>query len=208
MICQMNPFKAVVLAAGAVALSGCAVLKTPDPIQTYRFGATPAFAATEANATCEKTSLTLRRIDFNEAARGDRLLSVTGTQTAYIGGGRWVSSAETQFLANLEDGFAQGAPCVQVSGGPFARDGKLLSVDVRRFETVYSAEGAVPEVKISVALVLSNREREMVASHRIEITEDAGSNRLGGIVAAYDRANAEAVRQIVTWTAQEAAKTR
>lgn len=208
MILYMSPFKVMVLAAGAVALSGCAVLETPDPIQTYRFGVTPAFAAAETNATCTPSLLVLRRLDFTEASRGDRLLSVTGTETAYIGGARWVSAAETQFQANLEDGFAQGAPCVRLSNGPYARDGILLSVDVRRFETVYAASGSVPDIKVSVAVQMTNSEREVIASKRMEISENAGVNRLASIVAAYDRANAETVRQIVKWSTDELALAR
>lgn len=189
-------------------LSGCAVLKTPDPVQTYRFGARPVFASTDAVPRCQPTSVSLRRIDFDTASRGDRLLAVTGTETAYIGTARWVSQAETLFHSSLEDAFAAGAPCVRLASGAFARDGLLLSVDVRRFETVYASAGAVPDVRVSVAVHLTNREREVVASNRFDSVESAGENRVASIVAAYDRANADVTRKIVEWTATEAAVVR
>ncbi|WP_312812416.1 ABC-type transport auxiliary lipoprotein family protein [Brevundimonas sp.] len=190
-------------------LSGCAVLKTPDPVQTYRFGAMPVFARADAVAkSCEPVPVSLRRIDFESASRGDRLLTVTGSETAYIGTGRWVSQAETLFHSSLEDAFAAGAPCVRLASGSFARDGLLLSVDVRRFETVYASAGAVPDVHVSVAVHLTNREREVVASNRFDSIESAGENRVASIVAAYNRANADVTRQIVEWTATEVAVVR
>ncbi|MEG2498343.1 ABC-type transport auxiliary lipoprotein family protein [Brevundimonas sp.] len=197
----------VVLAVTAT-LSGCAVLKTPDPVQTYRFGAAPVFARTETAPHCEPIPVSLRRIDFDNAARGDRLLTVTGAETAYIGTARWVSQAETLFHSSLEDAFAAGAPCVRLASGAFARDGLLLSVDVRRFETVYAAAGAVPDVRVSVAVHLTNRERDVVASNRFDSVESAGENRVASIVAAYERANADVTRKIVEWTATEAAVVR
>lgn len=189
-------------------LSGCAVLKTPDPVQTYRFGALPVFASTDDVPRCQPVSVSLRRIDFDTASRGDRLLTVTGTETAYIGTARWVSQAETLFHSSLEDAFAAGAPCVRLASGAFARDGLLLSVDVRRFETVYASAGAVPDVRVSVAVHLTNREREVVSSNRFDSVESAGENRVASIVAAYDRANADVTRKIVEWTATEAAVVR
>lgn len=189
-------------------LSGCAVLKTPDPVQTYRFGATPVFASTDDVPRCEPVPVSLRRIDFDTASRGDRLLTVTGTETAYIGTARWVSQAETLFHSSLEDAFAAGAPCVRLASGAFARDGLLLSVDVRRFETVYASTGAVPDVRVSVAVHLTNRERDVVASNRFDSVESAGENRVASIVAAYDRANADVTRKIVEWTSTEAAVAR
>ncbi len=199
----------VAVLAVTASLSGCAVLKTPDPVQTYRFGATPAFGQVANSAPrCEPVAVSLRRIDFDAASRGDRLLTVTGTQTAYIGTGRWVSQAETLFHSSLEEAFATGAPCVRLASGALARDGLLLSVDVRRFEAVYASAGAVPKVQVSVTAQLTNREREVVASSRFDSIEDAGENRVASIVAAFDRANADVTRKIVEWTATEAAVAR
>ena len=84
----------------------------------------------------------MRRVDFPEAARGDRILAVTGAEAAYIKGARWVSPAETLFEEALRNAFADGGTCTVLSGGPLTRDGLLLSVDVRRFEADYAAPGA------------------------------------------------------------------
>lgn len=198
---------ALVIAAASVALSGCALLSSPDPVQLYRFGGASAFAGTGATSACPDVHVSMRRVDFPEAARGDRLLAVTGAEAAYIMGARWVSPAETLFEESLRNAFLDGAACTVLSNGPLTRDGLLLSVDVRRFEAVYAAPGAVPDANIVVLLRLVRPgDRSVVAEERISVSENAGENRQSAIVAAFDRAGAEANRRIVTWTDQQASQ--
>ena len=51
-----------------MALSACALLSTPDPVQTYRFGG--GAAATSAAAVASPVQVTLRRVEFPEAVEG------------------------------------------------------------------------------------------------------------------------------------------
>ncbi len=191
-------------AAFAAAVSGCAVLATPDPVQLYRFGGASAYAGTGATSACPDVHVAMRRIDFPEAARGDRLLAVTGTEAAYIKGARWVSPAETLFEEALRNAFADGGTCTVLSSAPLSRNGLLLSVDVRRFEAAYAAPGAVPDANIVVLLRLFRMsDRSLIVEDRITVRESAGENRQSAIVAAFDRATAEASRQIVLWTDQQ-----
>lgn len=204
----MIRLSSVAVVAVGLALSGCAVLKSPDPIQTYRFGTVPAFGGVDQGSvpSCSPTGVNLRRVEFNTAARGDQILTATGNETAYIGGARWVGQASTLFEEALQDGFASGAPCLRVTSGPLTRDGLSLSVDVRRFETVYSAPGAVPEVKVAVSVQLLRRgDRSIIKDARFDIVKPVTENRVGPIVAAYNEATADTVRQIVEWTVREVA---
>lgn len=195
----------LLIAAASVVLSGCALLATPDPVQLYRFGGASAFAGTGATSACPDVNVGMRRVEFPEAARGDRLLAVTGAEAAYIKGARWVSPAETLFEESLRNAFVDGAACTVLSSGPLSRDGLLLSVDVRRFEASYAAPGAVPDVDVTVLLRLVRPgDRSVVAEERIVVTENAGENRQSAIVAAFDRAMAETSRRIVIWTDQQA----
>jgi cholesterol transport system auxiliary component len=200
-----NRWMTVAACAGfAGALSGCAVLATPDPVQLYRFGGASAYAGTGATSACPDVHVAMRRVEFPEAARGDRMLAVTGTEAAYIKGARWVSPAETLFEEALRNAFADGGACTVLSSGPMARNGLLLSVDVRRFEAAYAAPGAVPDANIVVLLRLVRPgDRSILAEDRISVSESAGANRQSAIVAAFDRATAEASRQIVLWTDQQ-----
>lgn len=191
-------------AALAGAVSGCAVLATPDPVQLYRFGGASAYAGTGATSACPDVHVAMRRVDFPEAARGDRLLAVTGTEAAYIKGARWVSPAETLFEEALRNAFADGGTCTVLSSGPLSREGLVLNVDVRRFEAAYAAPGAVPDANIVVLLRLYRMsDRSLIVEDRITVRESAGENRQSAIVAAFDRATAEASRQIVLWTDQQ-----
>ena len=61
------------IAAASVALSGCALLSSPDPVQLYRFGGASAYAGTGATSACPDVHVSMRRVDFPEAARGDRI---------------------------------------------------------------------------------------------------------------------------------------
>lgn len=199
----------LMIAAAAVALaagvSGCALLSTPDPVQLYRFGGASAFAGTGATSACPEVHVALRRVDFVEAARGDRVLAVTGAEAAYIKGARWVSPSEILFEEALRNAFLDGAACTVLSSGPIARDGLLLNVDVRRFEATYAAPGAVPDANIVVLLrLMQPGDRSIVAEDRISVSDSAGENRQSAIVAAFDRATAEVSRQIVVWTDQQA----
>jgi cholesterol transport system auxiliary component len=192
------------IAAASVALSGCALLSSPDPVQLYRFGGASAYAGTGATSACPDVHVSMRRVDFPEAARGDRILAVTGAEAAYIKGARWVSPAETLFEEALRNAFLDGGTCTVLSSGPLSRNGLLLSVDVRRFEAAYAAPGAVPDANIVVLLRLFRMsDRSLVVEDRITVRESAGENRQSAIVAAFDRATAEASRQIVLWTDQQ-----
>ena len=198
---------AFLIATASVALSGCALLSSPDPVQLYRFGGASAFAGTGATSACPDVHVSMRRVDFPEASRGDRVLAVTGAEAAYIKGARWVSPAETLFEESRRPAFLDGGTCTVLSSGPLTRDGLLLSVDVRRFEAAYAAQGSVPDANIVVLLRLVRPgDRSIVAEDRISVSESAGENRQSAIVAAFDRATAEASRQIVVWTDQQASQ--
>ena len=89
----------------AMALSACALLSTPDPVQTYRFGGVAA-SSSAAPVVASPVQVILRRVELPEAVEGDKLLGVTGTETAYIAGARWVSPAAAfathTFAAHVE----------------------------------------------------------------------------------------------------------
>ena len=109
-----SSIKLAVAAVGVLALGGCALLSTPDPVQTYRFGG-PAAVSAAAEGQSGLREVNLRRVQFPEAVEGDKILGVTGTETAYIAGARWVSpaSARTPAAATaslIEDRITAGPP--------------------------------------------------------------------------------------------------
>jgi len=192
---------ASLLAAAAVGLSGClgGLLGGGDPAQLYRFGG-PSASGGVAEVTGARTAVTLAPIDFPQAAGGDRILTVTGAEAAFVKEARWVSPAEQLFAESLERAFEARSQRVRLlSRGESGSSTVTLDVDVNAFETRY--EGGVPTVLVDLdARLVRFPERAVVAERRISMARPASENRMTAIVAAYDEALAAALEQLVTWT--------
>ena len=208
------------LAAGVAvvtALSGCALLSTPDPVQNFRFGL-PLEAPSAVGDTPAPLTVSIRRIEFPQATGDDRILGVTGLETAYIGGVRWVSPASTLFDDSLKAAFANRADQIRVLGRREpGTPPMVLQVTVTSFEARYAAPGAAPEVVITAQAQLRTTPERRAASaaavrpeearsvERIfTVTQPATENRVSAIVAAFDTATRDINTQIADWTIRSA----
>lgn len=205
------------VAGVVVSLSGCALLSTPDPVQLYRFGL-PMDAPSAAGDAPAPLSVSIRRIEFPEASGDDRILGVTGTETAYIGGARWVSPASTLFDDSLKAAFANRADQIRVLGRREPGTPPLvLQVTVTTFEARYAAPGATPDVVVTARAQLRTtperraggeaaiRPEEGRSVERVfTVTQAASENRVSAIVAAFDTATRDINTQIADWTIQSA----
>lgn len=192
------------LAASTAALSltsGCALLSNPDPVQTYRFGGDPASRTAVLNAPVQ---VQLRRIEFPQAARGDKVLGVTGSEAAYIKGARWITPAEQLYADSLTTAFAGASSRVRLIGRRELTPATgLLDVDVLAFEARYDAPETVPTIVVSArARMLSFPSRTLTAEEVFTVSQPAGENRIASIVAAFDAATDELNSRIVAWTDQ------
>ncbi|WP_420470675.1 ABC-type transport auxiliary lipoprotein family protein [Brevundimonas sp. FT23042] len=197
--------KSAAIAAAVVALGGCSLLATPEPVQLYRFGNLPMGAMERALAGPE-VQVVMRRPEFAQAVRGDRILGVTGAEAAYIKGARWVSSADVLFSESLESAFAAQAERVRLVGPrELTRTSQALDIDVRTFEARYPAPGVAPVATVIVRVRLLNALDRTVQSEQVFMVErPATANRVGAIVSAFDDASREINSQIVAWTDQNA----
>lgn len=196
MIRLLRPLFALGLAA---AVSGCALLSTPEPVQMYRFGASdPVTGVTPDGAI----ALELRPVQFSAAAADDRILAVTGPEAAYIGGARWVERAQDLYQESVENAFAAEATRVRLGGRrELSRSPQVLDLDVRTFEARYPAPGATPTVRIAVRARLIDRDdREVVADEVFMVEQPAAGNRVSAIVSAFDAAVLQVNRDVVRWT--------
>lgn len=203
------------VAGVAASLTGCSLLSTPDPVQLYRFGL-PLDAPSAEGDTPAPLSVSIRRIEFPEASRDDKILGVTGTETAYVGGARWVSPAATLFDDSLKAAFANRADRIRVLGRREPGTPPLvLQVTVTTFEARYSAPGAAPNVVVTArAQLRSTPERRAGGAIRPEegrsvervftVTQAASENRVSAIVAAFDTATRDINTQIADWTIRSA----
>jgi cholesterol transport system auxiliary component len=202
--------RVAVIAAAAGLTAGCALLSTPDPVQMYRFGASEAgMQAAPPAPTGALRPVSMRRIEFSEAARGDRILAITGTEAAYLGGARWVSPADQLFTEALLGAFSDQSRNTRLIGPrEFSRSALSLDINVRSFEARYAYEGAVPVAHIVArARLLQFPDREVVDERLFNVSVPASDNRVSAIVAAFDAASADVSAQIVDWTDAAAANT-
>ena len=199
-------------AAVLTALSGCALLSSPEPVQNYRFGL-PKAAPSAVGDTPAPLTVSIRRIEFPQATGDDKILGVTGLETAYIGGARWVSPASTLFDDSLKAAFANRADRIRVLGRREPGTPPLvLQVTVTTFEARYAAPGAVPDVVVTARAQLRSTPERRAGGGTIRpeegrsvervftVTQPAGDNRVSAIVAAFDTATRDINTQIADWT--------
>jgi cholesterol transport system auxiliary component len=174
------------------------------PATLYRFEAqAPAEAGTQASRT---VAVLHAAGAFEAAAAGDRILTITGSQAAYIAAARWVSPASVLFN-DAVNRTLQNSPSVRVASvGELSRPDYILRVDVLTFETRYAnGPQAAPTVVIEARASLSNvQSRASAGSILLAAQTPAADNRVGAIVAAYSAATTQVMGQLENWLGQRA----
>ena len=148
-------FRCLVLLLASGLLPGCiSVFPESEPAQLYRFGDT-APPIGDARTPGVSFNVYLADTAFNRAAAGDRILTVTGTQAAYIKGARWVTHAEDLFDTALQQAFdSRGGAARLVRSDAIVRSGYLLKLRVHAFETRYrQARDDAPEILVAVQAI-------------------------------------------------------
>jgi len=177
-------------------LGGCiSVFPKTAPVQMYRFG--DLAPAPAASAQAAPVAVLKGPIAFPPAAGGDRILTVTGAEDAYIGGARWVAPAATLFDEALLKAFdAPGAPRLVARGEPLAAP-STLRLDVRAFEARYPG----PTIHIQVrATLIRNADRTLIGDKMFDADVPASGDRQTAIVAAFDQAVGQILAGVRDWT--------
>jgi cholesterol transport system auxiliary component len=197
--------------AATLFLGGCGgLLGGGGKADLYRFGNAPAKApVAQAQPPMSRIVVAYSGAVFEPAIRDDRILTVTGAQASYIAKTRWVAPASDLFDTAEIGAIEARAPGIMlVRSGDLARAAFLLFVDVRRFEASYAnGAGTPPEIVIEAQVRLVRRsDRAMVGDWPVAHREPAGENRVGPIVAAFDRATASVTAEIADRAGQEVAR--
>jgi cholesterol transport system auxiliary component len=192
-----------------LALSGCiSLFPKTDPSGLYRFGHA---APPEASADTAEKSFGVFKTPtvFTRAAMGDRMLTITNGEAAYIAGARWVSPAIVLFDEAVARAFeANGSRARLVTRGETAKAAMALRLEVRSFETVYvDGPKAPPEVFVEIRAVMTRSgDRALLGDRVFQARVKAAENRVGAIVPAYDAANDKVLSEIVAWVGEAGAK--
>jgi cholesterol transport system auxiliary component len=191
---------ALVAASAALALGGCvSVFPQNKPVQLYELSPVVESAPTAAPGP-PAVNVRLEAVRFQQAAAGDRMLTVRDGEAAYVGGARWVSPAETLFEEGLTRAFAQHARGVRlVPASAVAGTSYALSVDMDRFQV--RMEGGTAKVETALrARLIRFPEQTIVGDWRIDETRQADAARVTSIVRAYDAALGAALSTLVEQT--------
>jgi len=194
--------RGLLLASATSLLTGCiSLFPKTDPAQLYRFGTTaPPVQATPSQEP--GFSVLLSDTGFDRAAASDRILTVTGTQAAYIKGARWVTSAVDLFDAALQHAFdADQGPARLVARGDIAKPDYVLKLDVRTFEARYeNSQSAAPTIVVVVHATLNGTSDQTIVGERnFNASVVASDNRVGAIVQTFDQAIAQILDSLVVW---------
>lgn len=195
-------FRSLLFVITTSLLPGCiSVFPKSEPAQLYRFGTT---APQVQNTTTAEPAfnVVLGETGFEHAAAGDRILTVTGTQAAYIKDARWVASSKQLFDSALHHAFdADQGPARLVSSGSISGTDYLLTLDVRTFEAQYrDGQGSAPEIAVEVRAILESTEDKTAATDQVfKISITAGDNRISAITEAFDQAVSQVLGNLVAW---------
>jgi cholesterol transport system auxiliary component len=194
------------VSGAALALSACvSLLPKAKPANLYRFGA--AASADAITAPQGKVGVFRTNSTFQRESAGDRLLTVTGGEVAYVAETRWVAPAAVLWDEAVTAAFdADPGPVRLISRGEPASAEYILRLDVRNFEARYEhGPKAPPTVVVRVRGALtSGKDRGVVSERIFEAQTTAADNRVGAIVPAYDRAVAQVLKEVVAWTTEQA----
>ena len=195
---------ALLLVAGS--LSACiTLLPKSKPAQLYRFDGRAGLAAAKPadGGSGARVGVSRAGGSFQGAASGDRILTVTGPQVAYLADSRWSGPASVLFDEALVSAFSAnpGSAHLVARGEPAAAT-YSLRLDVTRFEADYDqGPKAAPKVVVEAhAELIRGADRTVVGDKLFRAELRASDDRVSAIVAAFDQAVGKTLADLVAWS--------
>ncbi|UAL13067.1 ABC-type transport auxiliary lipoprotein family protein [Caulobacter segnis] len=192
----------LIVTALAASLSGCiSVFPKTKPSTLYRFG--------ESDVSVPKGppgamfGVLKAPSAFTRAAAGDRIMTSSNGEVAYVASARWVSPAFVLFEEAVARAFQNDPGRARlIARGEVAKADLVLRLEVRTFEADYvNGPKAAPEIVVRVRGVLNrSSDRALVGDQVFEARVKAVDNRVSAIVPAFDQAVAKVLGDIVAWT--------
>lgn len=186
-------------------LSGCGGLfhSNARPDQVYYLRAT---ALEKGSGPADPLATSLRVVRPTAAPGLDSpqiVLLQSDRRMSFYLASRWPASAPS-LVESLAVEKLRGSGMWQSVGdstSSFPSD-YVLQVIIRRFEADYTGGGLAPDIHVVFDCVVGKREdREIVASFLAEGSAQAGANRLGAVVAAFEMATNTALDSMTMQTA-------
>ena len=193
---------ALVLVAGS--LSACiTLLPKSKPAQLYRFDGRAALAAAKPADASGRVGISRAGGSFQGAASGDRILTVSGPQVAYLADSRWSGPASVLFDEALVGAFSGNTgPARLLARGEPGLATYSLRLDITRFEANYDqGPKAAPKVVVETHAELIRSADHAVVGDKVFRTElRASDDRVSAIVAGVDQAVGKTLVDLLAWT--------
>jgi cholesterol transport system auxiliary component len=188
--------------AAALFVSGCALMGgSSKPATLYQLSSTSVAPSSIANGSVPVVIL-YAGSSFDRQSQGDRIMTTTGNQVAYIASARWAAPAQEMFDSVAIQQLQSGPARVRIirAGAP-PLSAYVLAIDVRRFDAEYTSAGPAPDVVVEGrAKLMRVADRQIIGDWPISAREHAQANRVGEIVAAFDRATKTVTDQVAVQT--------
>lgn len=203
MTMRVTPLLATLLACGLAGCTGNLLQSDAPAAVTYRLAAQAPGAAPPVAAL--PLALVVQRPRAPAALDTERVaVSAAGNRFDYYSAARWAEAAPQMVQQQLVGALSATG---QFGGGVFAAPARVpaelsLDLELRRFEAVTTSadaaeSGAAPTVHVQVqASLIDARRGTRVTSFVAEAAVPATANRLGAVVAAFDEANAQVLREV------------
>lgn len=188
--------------AAGLAVSACALMGGGGKPATLYQLTTSSVDPPLAASTSTPVVIMYAGSSFGRQSQGDRILTTTGNQVAYIAAARWAAPAQEMFDSEAIRQLQSGPARVTIirDGAP-PLSAYVLAIDVRRFDAEYTSASPAPDVVVEGrAKLMRVADRQMVGDWPISAREHAQANRVGEIVAAFDRATQNVTSQVAVRT--------
>lgn len=207
-----RPARALCILPSLLLLGGClgSLVGGGKPDALYRFGSV-ADLPVQTAVGMPRRMLVLPPVRFPAAASGDRILTTSGDQVAYVKDVRWLSASSILYHDSLAETLRRRVPDLALADrGTVARAQAVLAVEVERFEASYE-EGAdrPPVIYVTgTASLIDPANRSVMARRSFGLPQRAPTNTAGGIVRAIDLASRQGIIELADWAARTVPMTR
>ena len=183
-----TPFVALARASlvlgACVALSGCVtVLPKQKAVRLYRLTTRAPSAASSAGRA---TNLILERLQAPSESAGDGILTVSGTEVAYLSTGRWAAPAESL----VHDAFKADVSAID-SGVKWARAGDpvdfRMGVVLIRFDADL-ADARRPTITVTGQIEVRTAEGKLAQVCPVAVQDQAANATMSAVAKAFSQA--------------------
>jgi cholesterol transport system auxiliary component len=141
----------------------------------------------------------------------DRIaVTVPGLRFDYLAGARWADPAPQMLQQLLVDELARGGRFATAVAAPSRVPTDLmLDVEIGRFDAAYAKLGAPPTVVVELGVnLVDTRSGRIMTSFRVAATAGAARNDRGSVVAAFEQATDQALRDVASRIVADAMQKR